>query len=173
MTSKKTQLIEKNESLSNQKSDVCEKAEQRTDWRDFQDTEENSQKFYFPTFTELKNVIAFLLLNIVAVLLVDIYPEPSAELRSMLGMAPPLLWVNLACSIYLFTELILVFCRERTKNTDRFALKQLFFLSTMYVFYWYAGALQQHFALLLGIGVSLQLFESFARKSRKPPAPVE
>lgn len=152
-------------------SAICEKAVERSDWRDFPDTTE--KKFSLPTFHELKNLIAFLLLNVAVLMLLDIHPEPSAELRSLLGISPPLLWINLACSIYLFTELVLVLCRERRGNNDRFALKQLFFLSTMYVFYWYAGALQQHFALLLGIGFVLQLLEAFARKNRRQPVTVD
>jgi len=171
MALQNNQQEQNNKATGKQKATVCEKAVSRNDWREIPDSEKRC--FSLPTFYELKNLIIFLLLNIAALLLLDIYPEPSAQLRSLLGIAPPLLWINLACSIYLFTELVLVLCRERHVNSDRFAWKQLFFLSTMYGFYWYAGALPQHITLLLGIGVVLQLLEAFARKNRRQPVPVE
>jgi len=158
-------------SKSNEPTSLREKAA-RSDWRTFQQ-DEKSQKLGLPGFYELKSLIAFLILNIATLLLIDVYPQPSAELRNLLGIAPPLLWINIACSIYLFSELILVFCRERSQNTDRFAVKQLLFLCTMYLFYWYAGALQQHVALLLAIGVSLQLAEAFSRKNPLQKVPAE
>lgn len=171
MARQRNQQAQNNEANNKQKSSVCEKAVERSDWRDFNDSEE--KKFSLPTFNELKNLIAFLLLNVAALMLLDIYPAPSTELRALLGITPPLLWINLACSIYLFTELVLVLCRERESNNDHFALKQILFLATMYGFYWYAGALQQHFALLLGIGIVLQLLEAFARKNRRQAVPID
>lgn len=157
----------KHKTDNSQQSIVTEKAAQADQWQTLLDTEGKAPRFLFPTFTELKNLIAFLLLNLIALSLLGLHPGPSAAMSAALGMAPPLLWINLACSIYLVTELILIFCRERERNTDRFALYQLFFFITLYFFYWYAGALQEHFTLLLSIGGILQLLECFARKNRK------
>ncbi|SHI47837.1 hypothetical protein SAMN02745165_00171 [Malonomonas rubra DSM 5091] len=170
MAPQKKQKLHKSE--SNEPSSFIQEKAARRNWRDFQGTEQ-SRRISFPGFYELKSLITFLILNIGTLVLIDVYPQPSAELRNLLGMAPPLLWINIACSIYLFTELILVFCRERSKNSDRFAIKQLLFLCSMYVFYWYAGALQQHFALLLGIGVALQLSEAFSRKNPRQKITAE
>ena len=116
MALQKNQHVLNRDTNRKQETAICEKAVERSEWRDFSEPEE--KKFSLPTFKELKNLIAFLLLNIFALLLLDLYPTPSAELRSLLGMSPPLLWINIACSIYLFTELVLVLCRERQSNSS-------------------------------------------------------
>lgn len=173
MATQRIQQTEKNKVNIAENNNIREKAVSRNDWQNIPVETKETSTFSFPGFNELKNLIAFLLLNLIALSLVSSYPAPTAELRATLGIAPPLLWINLACSIYLFTELILIFCRTRVKNTDSFALKQIFFLTTLYIFYWYAGALQEHFAILLAIGGLLQLFECFARKNQKPATEVE
>ena len=149
---------------------VHEKAIPRNRWQDFQRPASKTPCFASPTYTELKGLIAFLLLSILTLLLLDDYPAPTAELRSTLGIAPPLLSINLACVCYFFSEVILIICRERTSNTDRFALNQLFFISAFYIFYWYAGALQEQFVILLLFGSVLQLFESCVRSCRSRKA---
>ncbi len=149
-----------------QKQAVREKAIPRNRWQDFQGPASKTPRLALPTYAELKALIAFLLLNLLALLLLDNYPAPSAELTTMLGITPPLLWINLACVSYFCSEVILIFCRERKSNTDRFAINQLLFLGAFYIFYWSAGVLQEHVALLLVFGAVLQLFESCVRSCR-------
>ena len=76
-----------------------------------------------------------------------------------------MIFLDIIRNIYFFTEFILTLCRDRKIDSDRFAYKQLMFMSSFYIFYWYAGALQQHFAILLIGGALLQLIEAFARKN--------
>lgn len=156
----------KKENLNNpqNRSIVREKA-LRGHWQDYQDCAEKNPHIISPTFNELKTLIIFLLFNLSTLLLIDLYPAPSETISAALGMAPPLLWINVTCAVYFFTEFVLALCRNSKTNTDRFALKQLIFLSAFYVFYWYAGALQQHFTILLIGGALLQLLEAFARKN--------
>ncbi len=137
----------------------------RRNWQNIQNINHRKTGCLWPNFTELKHLIIFLLFNAVILFTLEHYPLPPVALKTTLGMAPPLLWVNIACLTYFFTEFVLVLCRERKINSDRFAIKQQFFMAAFYLFFWYLGELQQHFTILLIGGFFLQLLEAFARKN--------
>ena len=150
---------------SHQKPLVRIKAIPRNNWRDYQDPTEEKSRFSLPTSKELKPVVTFLLFSVAVLFGLDLAPAPSENLRSILGISPPLMWINIAFACYLVSELMLIFCRIRKQNNDRYAIKQLFFLGTFFLFYWYAGTLPQLLQLLVIYGIVLQFCEAFARKN--------
>ena len=116
-----------------------------------------------PCACHLCGLVAFLLLSIITLSLATSYPEPSEKLHSLLGNAPPALYLNIALAIYIISEFFYILLRSGQDGSRKFALKQLGFYSGFYFFFWYAGMLQQHFMLLAISGIILQTMESFSR----------
>lgn len=137
----------------------------RKQWRNLKDPSEEKKHIALPSHTELKMLIVFLLFSMAALLFLDHYPMPSDSLHIPLGIAPPLMWIHVAFACYFASEFMLLFIRIRKVNTDRYALKQLLFLTAFFLFYWYAGVLPRYFPLLVSYGILLQLCEAFARKN--------
>jgi len=150
-----------------------EKAIPRKQWRGSGQSEQKKPFITLPTYNELKMLIVFLLACMAGLLALDRFPVPSDALHNMLGMAPPLMWIHVAFACYFASEFILLFCRQRKNDTNRFAVKQQLFMGAFFVFYWYAGVLPQLFPLLVIYGILLQSGEAFARKNPLRHAIIE
>ena len=100
-------------------------------------------------------LVAFLLLNLGCFILLESRPHPGQQLTQLLGPVPQVLFINIACALFLFTELIQLLCRDTGKVIATQALKQFLFLTSFYFFFWTAGALQQSINVLLFSGMGL------------------
>jgi len=116
-----------------------------------------------PCACHLCGLVAFLVLSILTFSLAAKYPAPTDQLRSLLGQAPPELYLNIALAVYIISELFYIILRSGQDGSRKFAIKQLLFFSAFYIFFWYAEMLQAHFNLLAVSGIILQIMESFRR----------
>lgn len=116
-----------------------------------------------PCSYQLCGLIAFLLLSILTFSLASIHPAPSEQLRTLLGQAPPELYLNIACAVYIVSEVFYIILRGAQNGSRQYSVKQLMFFSGFFLFFWYAEMLQAHFVLLTVSGIILQVMESFRR----------
>jgi hypothetical protein len=149
---------------SSKRPAIQEKAIPKREWRHYQNATEK-QQIKLPGHAELIWLVVFLLLSIIVLSGLNQHPAPNAELSAVLGMSPPLLWINVAFFGYVLSEFILILCRTRKTDSSRYALRQLLNMTGFYLFYWYAGVLPEHFSFLLIVGILLQSLEAFARKN--------
>lgn len=85
----------------------------------------------------------------------DFLPPLSDSIRNVLGVGPPVSYINWALVVYGFSAVILVLTQMASNKSPKGALSHLGYLGVFYFFYHFSGGLQENFWALFVVGLTI------------------
>jgi hypothetical protein len=106
-------------------------------------------------------IALFLGLSLGALNNFDFLPSLSADIRKMLGAAPPVTLISTALVVYSFSAIILILSRMALNSGKYGGITHVGYLGAFYGFYHYAQALGDNFWAVLAAGATVLSLESY------------
>ncbi len=91
----------------------------------------------------------------------DFVPALPAKIHALLGASPPTGLIGAALIVYSFSAIILILTRMATGSGDYGGFLHVGYLVGFYIFYHFAGAMQDNFWAVFAAGMTILALESY------------
>jgi hypothetical protein len=91
----------------------------------------------------------------------DFLPPLPAKIHALLGASPPVSLISAALIVYSFSAIILILTRMATGSGDYTGMMHVGYLLGFYVFYHFAGAMEDNFWAVFAAGMTILSIESY------------
>jgi hypothetical protein len=91
----------------------------------------------------------------------DFVPSLPAKIHALLGASPPVGLISAALIVYSFSAIILILARMANGSGDYSGMMHVGYLLGFYLFYHFAGAMEDNFWAVFAAGMTILAIESY------------
>ncbi len=91
----------------------------------------------------------------------DFVPSLPAKVHALLGSSPPVGLISAALIVYSFSAIILILARMANGSGDYGGMMHVGYLLGFYIFYHFAGAMEDNFWAVFAAGMTILASESY------------
>ncbi len=106
-------------------------------------------------------LVGFLLLSLAVYRITPWFAKMPREWRDLLGASPPVLLISFALAVYAFAALIYILARMMAGGLNYRGWSHLGYTAAFYLFYGYAGALEENFWAVFVAGLTIFALEYY------------
>ncbi|GAB6084623.1 hypothetical protein JCM30471_35370 [Desulfuromonas carbonis] len=106
-------------------------------------------------------LVAFLLLSLAVFRIAPWFAELPQKWRNLLGPSPPVKLISFALAVYAFAALIYILARMMAGGMNFRGWSHLGYCAGFYLFYGYAGALEENFWAVFAAGLTIFALEYY------------
>lgn len=106
-------------------------------------------------------LIAYVIISILSIPDNYLLPALSESVRRFLGAAPPSNLISIALVVYAFSALTLILARIAQGSGDYKGWSHLFYLTSFYIFYGFAGTLRETYWAIFVSGLLIMGLENY------------
>ena len=107
-------------------------------------------------------LLLFVVISVLAIPGFNAFPALPQKVRQILGAPPKLEWISMALAVYVFSALTLTLGRIMQGSGAYRGWSHLFYISSFYIFYGFAGGMRNSFWAVFVSGLIILGLENYA-----------
>lgn len=106
-------------------------------------------------------IAVFIVVSIAALRGFDIFPSLPPGVRAVLGQPPSPTMISALLILYSFSAIVLILARMMSGSGSSGGVAHIGYLTGFYIFYYFAGAMEENFWAVFAAGITILGLESY------------